>query len=129
MNVVDSSAWIEYIRDGSNARYFADAIEDVTHLIVPTIALFEVYKRVLVECGVEDANQSIAQMKLGRVQDLDEEIALTAARLSAAHRLPLADSVIYATAKLARATLWTQDEHFAALPNVKYKSVTKNSRR
>ena len=55
-------------------------------------------------------------MQTGHVVELTATIALEAARLS----LPLADNIIYATAMLQGATLWTQDQHFKQLAQVRY---------
>ena len=99
MNLVDSSGWLEYFADGPNAGSFARPIEDVASLIVPSISLLEVFKRVLQQRSETDALRAVAMMQQGRVVDLDSELALTAAKLGNDLRLPLADSVIYATAR------------------------------
>lgn len=115
-NVVDSSGWLEYFTDSARASLFAAAIEDADNLFVPVICIYEVFKKVLRERGEDDALQIASMMQSGRVIDLDCALALEAAR----HPLPLADSIIYATAMRQEATLWTQDEHFENLPNVRY---------
>ena len=120
MNVVDSSGWLEYFIDGKNAAFFAPAIEDAQNVIVPTISLFEVFKRILIEGNRDDALEAIAVMKEGRVVDLDDNLALVAAELSYELKLPLADSIILATARANSATLWTQDAHFKDMEGVKY---------
>ncbi len=120
MNVVDSSGWLEYFADGANAAFFAPAIGDTRRLIVPTLSLFEVFKRVVQQRGEDDALQAVAAMQQGRVVALGETLALEAARLSVKEALPMADSVMLATARAAGATLWTQDGDFAALADVKY---------
>ena len=114
--VVDSSGWLEYFTDSDRASLFAPAIEDTANLFVPVIAIYEVFKKVLRERGENDALQIASIMQAGQVIDLDRALALEAAR----HPLPLADSLIYATALRHEATLWTQDEHFKDLPNVRY---------
>ena len=116
LNVVDSSAWLEYLADTERAALFSQVIEDVDHLLVPVITLYEVFKKVLRERGESDALQVAGVMQSGRLIGLDEALALEAAR----HALPLADSLIYATTLRYRATLWTQDEHFNHLPHVRY---------
>lgn len=121
MNVVDSSAWLEYFAGGPNAGYFAPAIEDVEHLIVPSICLLEVFKRTYQQRGETAGLQAVALMQQGEVVDLDATLALTAARLGAEEKLPLADSVVLATAKHHNAVLWTQDADFADLAGVKYR--------
>ena len=125
MNVVDSSAWLEYFTNGPNASYFAPAIEDTKKLIIPTISIYEVFKKVLQDRGEGDALKAVAQMKQGRICELDERLALSAARLSQQHKLPLADSVILATARAHKAILWTQDEHFHNLKSVNFKAKAK----
>src|SRR5262245_33489193 len=109
MNVVDSSAWLEYFADGPNAKSFAGAIEDLTHLLVPSICLLEVFKKILVQRGETAALEKIAQMHQGTIVDLDSTIAMNAAKLGFTLRLPLADSVVLATARAHQAILWTQD--------------------
>ena len=121
MNVVDSSAWLEYFADGPNAEFFAPAIEDISNLIVPTISLFEVFKRVLQQRGESDALQAVALMQQGGVVNLEASIALQAAKVSYDFKLPLADSIILATAQAHNATLWTQDSDFKDIPGVQYK--------
>jgi predicted nucleic acid-binding protein len=118
MNVVDSSAWLEYLANGPNASFFAKAIEDTQQLVVPTLSLFEVFKRVLEQRSEGDALQAVAVMRQGMVVDLDTPIALQAAKLSAEHRLPMVDSLILATARYYDATLWTQDADFKDLLGV-----------
>jgi predicted nucleic acid-binding protein len=124
MNVVDSSAWLEYLAAGPNAAYFAAAIENTAELIVPTLILYEVFKRIVQQRSENEALQVIAVMQQGRIADLDSRTALSAARISIDHQLPMADSVILATARLNNALLWTQDSHFEGIPNVKYKKTS-----
>src|SRR5438046_594079 len=112
MNVVDSSGWLEYFANGKNASFFGPAIEDTGRLVVPTLSLFEVFKRILVQKGEPPALQAVALMHQGRVVELDATLALAAARLSVDARMPLADSVMLATANAFGATFWTQDADF-----------------
>lgn len=120
MNVVDSSAWLEYLADGRNAAFFAPAIRDSQHLVVPTICLYEVFKHLSLQLGEDAALAAVGALYSGQVVEITEGIALHAAQLSIQHQLPMADSLILATARLHRATLWTQDAHFAGLEGVKY---------
>lgn len=120
MNVIDSSGWLEYFTGGKNASFFAAAIEDTQNVIVPTISVYEVFKRTLQQGNRDDALEAIAMMYDGQVVDLDREIALTGAELSINLKLPLADSIILATARSNNATLWTQDEHFKDIEGVRY---------
>lgn len=119
-NVIDSSAWLAYFADEPGADQFAAAIEHAAHSVVPTVCLYEVFKVVLRERSEDEALQAAAVMQQGRVVPLDAELALAAAVLSLEHRLPFADSVVYATARAVDALVWTQDEHFAALADVRY---------
>jgi len=123
MNVVDSSGWLEYFANGSNADFFALAITDEPNLVVPTICMFEVFKRLSLQRGKEAALQAMGMLYRGQLVALSDEIALQAALLSLEHKLPLADSIILATARTQKATLWTQDEHFKDLPGVEYIEV------
>jgi predicted nucleic acid-binding protein len=120
MNVVDSSGWLEYFNDRENAGFFANAIEAVDELIIPSISLFEVFKRILIERNRDDALEAIALMKAGDVIELDDNLALVAAELSFELKLPMADSIILATARTHSATLWTQDAHFKNIGGVRY---------
>lgn len=121
MNVVDSSAWLEYFADGPNAAFFSQAIEEIDRLIVPSSSLFEVFKRVCQQRDENDALHAIAVMQQGAVVDLDSPLALMAARLSVERKLPMADSVVLATAQEYDAILWTQDADFMGLENVRYR--------
>jgi toxin FitB len=125
VNVVDSSAWLEYFGGGANAGFFARAIEDTGNLVVPTLSLYEVFKRIIQQRTESDALQAVAVMQQGSVVELDARLALNAARLSLDHRLPMADSVMLATAMAFDAVLWTQDEHFRGLPGVRYRPLQK----
>lgn len=120
MNVIDSSGWLEYFINGSNAGFFARVIENTDEVLVPTISLLEVFKRVLIEKNRNDALEAVAIMKDGQVVDLDDSLALVAAELSYELKLPMADSIILATARANNATLWTQDAHFKGMEGVKY---------
>ena len=120
LNVVDSSGWLEYFADGPGARHFAAAIEGVSTLLVPTVCLLEVFKIVLREHDENDALQAVALMQQGQVVELDASLALAAAQVGVTRRLPLADSVVYATAQAFGAVLWTQDEDFDGLEDVRY---------
>ncbi len=120
MNVVDSSAWLEYFADGPNAEYFAQAIEAPDDLLVPAITLTEVFKCIARQRDEATALPYVALMQQGSVVKLDAVLALDAAVLGMRHKLPLADSIIYATACRAEAKVWTQDADFKGLPLVNY---------
>lgn len=121
MNIVDSSGWLEYFAATRNAGNFTKVIENAKSLIVPTIILYEVFKKLLTEKGKDDALFFVSHiMKSGKVVDLDLDIALRAAKLSKDNGLPMADSVILATAQKYNATVWTQDADFKKFQGVKY---------
>ena len=122
MIVVDSSGWLEYFADGPNAEVFAGLVVDPANLVVPSITLFEVFKWIRTQRDPHVALRAVAQMKRGNVVDLDADLAVMAAELSAELRLPLADSVILATARSTAATLWTQDVDFEGLQGVEYRA-------
>jgi predicted nucleic acid-binding protein len=120
MNVVDSCGWLEYFADGPNADFFAPAIENMSESLVPSISIYEVFKRVLQQRNEGDALQAVAMMMQGKVVDLDATLALSAARISLQLGLPMADSVMLSTARAHNATLWTQDADFEDIDGVQY---------
>ncbi len=120
MNVVDSSGWLEYFANGPNSNFFSSAILDTDELIVPSITVYEVFKRVLRDSSEEDALSVIAVMSRGLVTSLDMELSLNAAKISVELKLPMADSIILATARAHDAILWTQDSDFQGLEGVRY---------
>ncbi len=121
MNVVDSSAWLEYLADGPNASFFAPAIEAVDELLVPAVVVYEVFRRVLQQRGEDAALQAVALLHQGEIVDVDSALALFAARLGAEHKFPLADSLVYAAARLRGGLLWTQDADFKELAEVRFR--------
>lgn len=127
MNLVDSSGWLEYLADGPGADFFAPAIEEVASLVVPTIAILEVGRVVHRQRGEEAALQAMALLEQATVVELDAELARQAVALGLAHRLPLADSIVLATARAFDAELWTQDGDFEDLPRVHYRPKAKPS--
>lgn len=120
MNVVDSSGWLEYFSDGANAPQFENALKDIEALVIPSVSIYEVFKVLLRERGESAALQGAAAMQAARVVDLTSNLAMSAASLSLAHSLPMADSIILATARAYDATLWTQDIDFKNIPGVRY---------
>ncbi|MEJ2641351.1 MAG: type II toxin-antitoxin system VapC family toxin [Desulfosarcinaceae bacterium] len=120
MNLVDSSGWLEYFSEGPNAEFFSSPLKDSTFLIVPVITTYEVFKVVLREAGENEALQAIAAMQKGQIKDLTLSIAMNAAKMSIRHSLPMADSIILATANTFKCTLWTQDSDFENLPGVNF---------
>jgi toxin FitB len=120
MNVVDSSGWLEYFRNGPNSGFFSAPIEKSDQLIVPTISIYEVFKRVLQQKNETDALRAVAFMKAGLVVDLTSTLALHSAKLSFDLRIPMADSIMLATAREYEAILWTQDADFEGMAGVKF---------
>lgn len=120
MNIVDSSGWLEYFADGPNAKFFAAAVEATGTLLVPTLSLYEVFKRVLQQRGEGHALQAVALMQQGRILELTAPLALAAARVSLDEKIPMADSIMLATARAHGATLWSQDSDFEGIPGVRY---------
>ncbi|PJH74741.1 MAG: VapC toxin family PIN domain ribonuclease [Anaerolineae bacterium CG_4_9_14_0_8_um_filter_58_9] len=120
MNVVDSSGWVEYFTKGTNAKSFISPIQDVENLLVPAICFYEVFKRLHLDMGEENALQAAGIMSYGREVELNRKIAIDAAQISIEMKLAMADSIILATARAHDATLWTQDVHFKDIEGVRY---------
>lgn len=120
MNIIDSSGWLEYFADGPNASFFARPLQKIADLIVPTVTIYEVFKVVLRQRNESDALQVVAFMQQGPVADLTSNISILAAKASIDYRLPMADSIIWATAQVFNATLWTQDSDFEKMAGVQY---------
>ena len=120
MNVVDSSGWIEYFTGGKHADTYAPAIEDTENLLVPVICVYEIFKKLFQTQSQTTAEVYMADLMKGKVVDLTAPLAMSAALISIAHKLPMADSIILAITRENHATLWTQDEHFKGLENVQY---------
>ena len=123
MNVVDSCGWLEYFGNGRNAEFFATPLSDAAGLLVPSISIYEVFRRVLIDRGEGAALQAAALMQQGEVVELSAASALVAAHLSVEAKLPMADAIILSAARSRGATLWTQDTHFEGLAGVKYVSA------
>lgn len=120
MNIVDSSGWLAYFADEPNAKYYLKPLSDTASLVVPTVTIYEVFKVVLRESSENEALQTAVAMQKGKVVDLTASMAIAASKLSLEHKLPMADSIILATAKEFEATIWTQDSDFKNIDNVKY---------
>jgi predicted nucleic acid-binding protein len=120
MNIVDSSGWLAYFADEPNAKHFQTPLKDTASLIVPSVTIYEVFKVVLRESSENDALQSIAAMQKGAVVDLTAKMAIAASKLSLQNSLPMADSIILATAREFNAKIWTQDSDFKNISGVKY---------
>lgn len=120
MNIIDSSFWLEYFAGTQAGDIVSDIIEKTDELVVPTITIYEVFKKLLIERNEDDALLAIGYMKQGNVIDLTEELSLSAAGISSNFKLPMADSIIYATSIKYNCILWTLDEHFENLKSVNY---------
>jgi predicted nucleic acid-binding protein len=120
MNIVDSSGWLEYFAGGANASYFEPAITKLSELLVPSVSLYEVFKPVYQQRGEGEALVAVALMQQGTVVDLDSTLAMSSAKISAEMKLPMADSIMLATARQAGAVLWTQDTDFEGMQGVRY---------
>jgi predicted nucleic acid-binding protein len=125
MNLVDSSAWLEYLADGPAAGVFEPVITRTQDLLVPVICIYEVFKRVLQQRDEESALRVVALMQQGRVAELDSTIALSAAKRSIEHKLPMAAAMILATAQAYHAVIWTQDADFRNIEGVRYHPKTR----
>jgi predicted nucleic acid-binding protein len=120
MNIVDSSGWLAYFADEPNAKHFLAPLSDSTLLMVPTITIYEVFKVILRESSENEALQAVVAMQKGRSVELSAPLAIAASRLSLEHQLPMADSIILATAQEFKAIIWTQDSDFKNINKVKY---------
>jgi len=120
MNIVDSSGWLSYFSGDKNSGAFAKPIESINELLVPSITITEVFKSILRQRDEESAIEAIAHMEQGKVAALDSQLAVDAACYGIKYKLPLADSIIYATAQKYGAILWTQDADFKGLEDVKF---------
>jgi predicted nucleic acid-binding protein len=120
MNLVDSSGWLAYFADEPNAEHFLAPLSDSSLLVVPTVTIYEVFKVILRESSENEALQAVVAMQKGKVVDLSTPLAITASRLSLEHQLPMADSIILATAQEFKAIIWTQDSDFKSINKVKY---------
>lgn len=120
MIVVDSCGWLEAVNGAELAASYAPALADPGQVVVPTVCLLEVARVMRRERGEDAAAECLVLMSQGTVAPLDIAVVAAASALGVEHRLPLADSVVYATARLRGAEVWTHDAHFRELPGVRY---------
>ncbi len=120
MNLIDSSAWLAYLTGEENRKHFREPIKDFMHLIVPTVVLYEVTKRMMASFGEASVIEVGTHLQRGRVIPLTDYLAILAAKISREEKLGMADSIILATARTYGATLWTQDADFKGIKEVKY---------
>ena len=118
--IVDSSGWVEYMGSGPKADSFARYLNFPEYLLLPSVIVFEVYKKVSREHGKNLADNFLSQAFAfgNRLIALNLELSILAARTSLDNHLPMADAIIYATAQHHNAQLVTSDAHFANLPGV-----------
>lgn len=119
MNIVDSSGWLAYFADEPSAKHFHKTLNDPSSLVVPTVTIYEVFKVALRESSENEALLVVASMQKGKVVDLTPSLAISAAKLSLTHNLPMVDSIILATAREYDATIWTLDSDFKNIKSVK----------
>jgi len=120
LNLVDSSGWLEYFANGKNADRFAAAIEDTEKLMVSSLNIYEVFKKVIDQRDENAALEAVAIMQQAKVQEVTSSIAIQAAKFSYIFKIPLADSIIYITAVENNAVVWTQDADFKGMDGVEY---------
>jgi len=120
MNVVDSSCWLEYLMGTETGSAVASIIENPVELVVPTITLYEVYKKLLTEKGEEYALDVVSYMQTGTVIELNAGLSLSAVQINRKYKLPMADSIIYATSLHYSAVLFSCDKHFKDIPGIRY---------
>ena len=120
MNIIDSSCWFEYLMNTNIGAKVAPIIENPGELVVPTITLYEVYKKLLAEKSEEYALDVVSYMQAGKIIELDAGISLSAAQISRKHKLPMADSIIYATSLHYSAIIFSCDKHFKDIPDIQY---------
>ena len=120
MNVVDSSGWVEYFAGGTNAKFFMPPVRDSENLLIPSICIYEVFKRLTLDMGEENALQAVGIMSHGHLVELNRKIAMDAAQISLELKLAMADSILLAAAREYDATPWTPDAHFKGMDGVKY---------
>ena len=120
MNIIDTSLWIEFFAGTKLDTSIITAIKKIDELYVPAICLYEVRKKFLNDNDIEKADLAVDIMKIGKVINIDSDIAVLASDVSRHYKLPMADSIIYATAKIYNAEIFTQDKHFENMEQVYY---------
>jgi len=120
--LLDSYGWIEYFTEGPLAGKYAKYVEDVNeeNTVMPTIVVYEVYKKIKGEISEEKALEAYAQLMRAKVIPIDISLAIEAADFSLKLGLGMADALIYAAAKREGARIVTSDEHFKGLEDVEF---------
>jgi toxin FitB len=122
MNVVDSCGWLEYFGNGSNADFFAEAIENTRNLVVPHLVVYEVSKRLRQLHGDEAEDKAMLFLEKGQLFGGDMTLMRQAALASQTYKLAMADAIIWQTAQTHKAMLYTQDIDLEGLPGVVFKA-------
>ena len=120
MIVVDSSGWLEFLTEGALADEYAKRLRQPALVITPTIVVYEVYKHAKRLRGEKGALDAVAAMQKTQIVPLNEELALVSADLSLEAKLPMADAIVLATARLYGAEVITSDADFSGIPGVTY---------
>ena len=120
MTLIDSSGWIEFFTDGPLASSYGSHLKELKNIVTPTVVLYEVYKVIKRQRSEEEALAAAAQMGKTHLVPLTDAIALTAADVSLAHGIAMADAIVYATAVTEKAKVLTSDEDLSDLPGVTY---------
>jgi toxin FitB len=120
MNVVDSSAWIEFFLGSTEGRAYKPVIEQTALLVVPALALFEVHR--FLSRSIDSASRDVCLnvMRRGTVVDITDARAIAASQAAHTHKLAMADAAMYSIAREFDATLWTQDVAYQGLEGVKF---------
>jgi toxin FitB len=120
VNVVDSCGWLAYFTQDNTAEFFAPVLQNTDQLLVPSIVVYEVSKRIEQLFGQSGMDKAMPYLKLGRFVSPDWDVCVQAARTAKTHKLHMADALIWQTAQAHGAMLYTQDAALAHLPGVKY---------
>lgn len=120
MHIVDSCGWLEWFTDGEQAETYEQYLTEVDGILTPVVVLYEVYKILKREVGEEKAILAISYMKRSNIIHLDDTLAIKAADTSLLHGLAMADAMVYATALMHEAPIYTSDADFKGLPLVQW---------
>ena len=117
--VFDSSCWIEVLTQGPLSKICDKELRNATQVLIPTIVIYEVYKKISSSISEDQALSVVALMSQHKIVDLTRDISIAAADLSLARKLPMADSLVLAHAQYEDAILVTLDNEFRGIPHVK----------
>ena len=122
MNVIDSSGWIEYFLDSSQADFYSLAAETPSALVVPSVSLYEVHRFLNGTATPVFRDECLNVMRRCRVIDLTDARSIAASLAAQDHKLAMADAIMYSIAQEFKATFWTQDVDYQGLPGVRYQA-------